>query len=304
MNHIIKMLKTKTILSFIAAYFLLAGNLQAQGLHQTAKTKFLTVNGIKYAYRTYGQKSGLPLVLLPHFVGTMDDWDPSLTNELAKTHLVVIFDNKGVGGSGGETPSSITQMSEDAVAFIKALGYQKVDLLGFSMGGFIGQQIAIDHPGLLRRLILSGTAPRGGDIADNTPVIENKEKKTAEQMREFLFFTGTDNGIKESKAFWKRIQERKVDRDPDTKVPAILAQNKAIQDYTAEKDASFNAIKKITIPVLIVNGAHDRMDPPSNSLVMVTHMPNAKMIIYPDAGHGSLFQYSQDFAKQVNSFLK
>jgi len=277
---------------------------QAQGLHQTVKTQFIQVNGARFAYRTFGVKSGTPLVLFQHFVGTMDDWDPRLTNDLAKTHWVVLFDNRGVGGSEGTAPSSINGMADDAVAFINAMGYPKVDILGFSMGGFIAQQIALDHGDLIRKLILVGTAPRGGDIADNTPIIENKEHRNAEQWREFLFFTGTENGVKESKAFWRRIQERKTDRDPDTRVPSILAQNKAIQDYTAEKDANYSALARITLPVLIVNGAHDKMDPPGNSLVMVTHMPNAKMILYPDAGHGSLFQCSRDFTRQVNDFLQ
>ncbi len=298
------MFKSVLLISFLATFLTNSGVAFAQNTHQTAPTRFVTVKGVKFAYRTFGKSTGIPLVFLQHFTGTMDNWDPALTDGFAKTHRVILFDNKGIGSSTGITPSTITEMSEDAVSFINALQLKKVDLLGFSIGGFIAQQIVLDHPALVRKLILAGTAPRGGDITDNQPVIENKEKRTQLQQILYLFFDNTPTSQAKGQEFLKRLALRQVNRDQATKVPSILAQNNAINKYRDQKDATFKHLENIQIPVLVVNGVHDAMVPASNSYTLETHIKNAKLILYPDAGHGALFQYHDDFVKQANDFLK
>jgi pimeloyl-ACP methyl ester carboxylesterase len=287
--------------------FLLIFNSQqavAQNNHQTAQTQFVEVNGTKYAYRSYGNNSATPLIFLQHFTGTMDNWDPEVTDGFAKNHHIILFDNKGVGSSTGETPSAINEMAVDAYGFITALGYKKVDLLGFSLGGFIAQRIAIEHPELVHKLILAGTGPQGGDITDNGPVLENKEKRTPLEQILFLFFDPTPTSQAKGKEFIQRISLRKINRDTDTRVASILAQNDAINKYKGQKDDTFKHLDKITIPVLVVNGVHDAMIPSSNSFVLETHLKNAKLILYPDSGHGAIFQYHEDFIKQAEAFLR
>lgn len=299
-----KILKHQIAAIIIGAAITLGSAANAQSTHQTAKTKFVDVRGTKFAYRIFGKTGGTPLVFLQHFTGTMDNWDPAVTNEFAKTHQVVLFDNRGIGSSGGETPASIEEMAGDAVAFINSLGYKQVDLLGFSVGGFIAQDIAIDHPALVHKLILAGTAPRGGDITDNQPVLENKEKLTPPQQLLHLFFDATPTSQAKGREFLQRISARQVNRDANTKVPSILAQNDAINKFKAAKDPEYKNLLNLHQPVLVVNGVHDAMVPASNSYVLVSHIKNAKLILYPDAGHGAIFQYHDDFVKQANSFLK
>lgn len=299
-----KTLKSISVVTTMITVLLFQGTAFSQNNHQTAKTKFVTVNGEKFAYREFGKGTGVPLVFFQHFTGTMDNWDPAVTDTFAKTHKVILFDNKGIGSSTGLAPTSITEMSEDAVSFLNAIHLKKIDVLGFSIGGFITQQIAIDHPELIRKMILVGTGPRGGDITDNQPVLENKEKRTGPEQLLYLFFASTPTSQQKGNEFLHRISLRQVNRDTQTKVPSILAQNEAINKYKAEKDPEYSPLKKISIPVLIVNGVHDRMVPSSNSYTLETHIKNAKLILYPDAGHGSLFQYHDDFVKQSNAFLE
>jgi pimeloyl-ACP methyl ester carboxylesterase len=299
-----KILKFISVTMTVIAVLLFKLTAFAQGIHQTAQTKFVVVKGEKFAYRKFGNGSGVPLVFFQHFTGTMDNWDPALTNGFAKTHKVILFDNMGIGSSTGVAPSSITEMSEEAVAFLTAMHLSKVDVVGFSIGGFITQQIAIDHPGLIRKMILAGTGPRGGDITDNQPVIENKEKRTGSEQLLYLFFTQTPNSQQKGKEFLQRMSLRRVNRDANTKVASILAQNDAINKYKSEKDLKFSPLAKINIPVLVVNGVHDTMVPSINSYTLETHIKNSKLILYPDAGHGGLFQYHDDFVKQSNAFLQ
>lgn len=299
-----KTLKSISIVTTLIVALLFQGAAFSQNNHQTAKTKFVTVKGEKFAYREFGKETGIPLVFFQHFTGTMDNWDPAVTDGFAKTHKVILFDNRGIGSSTGVAPSSITEMSEDAVSFLNALHLKQVDVVGFSIGGFITQQIAIDHPGLIRKMILAGTGPRGGDITDNQPVIENKEKRTGPELLLYLFFAPTPSSQQKGKEFLQRILLRQVNRDANTKVPSILAQNAAINKYKGEKDPAFSPLTTINIPVLIVNGVHDAMVPAVNSYTLETHIKNAKLILYPDAGHGGLFQYHDDFVKQSNVFLQ
>lgn len=298
-----KNLKFKFAVLTISTAILFGSVANAQNNHQMAITHAVNVNGAKFSYRIFGKKGGVPIVFLQHFTGTMDNWDPALTDGFAKTHEVILFDNRGIGSSTGETPKTIEGMADDATAFINSLGYKKVDLLGFSVGGFIAQEIAIDHPALVRKLILAGTGPRGGDITDNQPVLENKEKLTPPQQLLQLFFDATPTSQAKGKEFLKRISARQVNRDANTKVPSILSQNDAINKFKADKDPEYKNLLNIHQPVLIVNGIHDQMVPASNSYVLVSHVKNAKLILYPDAGHGALFQYHDDFIKQANSFL-
>lgn len=299
-----KIIKLISVITTIITTLLFQGTAFSQNNHQTAKTKFVTVKGEKFAYREFGKGTGIPLVFFQHFTGTMDNWDPALTDAFSKTHKVVLFDNRGIGSSTGQAPTSITEMSEDAVAFLDAIHLEKVNVVGFSIGGFITQQIAIDHPGLIHKMILVGTGPRGGDITDNQPVLENKEKRTGPEQLLYLFFAPTPTSQQKGNEFLHRISLRQENRDAQTKVPSILAQNEAINKYKGEKDPEYSPLKEISIPVLIVNGVHDRMVPANNSFTLETHIQNAKLILYPDAGHGSLFQYHDDFIEQSNKFLK
>lgn len=288
----------------LAMYFLIGLPIsKAQNNHKTAETKFIIVKGAKFAYRTFGKQTGVPLVFLQHFTGTMDNWDPAVTNGFALSRRVILFDNRGIGSSEGETPNTMEAMAEDAAAFIEALGLKQVDLLGFSVGGFIAQHMAVNHPTLIRKIILAGTAPRGGDITDNAPVLENKEKRTGPEMLLYLFFDATPTSQEQGKEFLKRIMERQDKRDADTKLPSILAQNEAINKYRDDKNTGFPMLAMINHPVLVVNGVRDRMVPTHNSYDLETHLKNARLILYPDSGHGAIFQYHDDFVRQANYFL-
>ncbi|TKC65678.1 alpha/beta hydrolase [Pedobacter hiemivivus] len=272
--------------------------------HQTAPTQFLDVNGTDFAYRSFGRDKGIPVIFLQHFTGTMDNWDPVLTDAIALQHPVVLFNNKGVGSSKGTTPTTVSEMVQDALAFIKSLGYTKVNLLGFSLGGFIAQQIAADYPDLVNRLILAGTGPIGGKaIAQLESSVEKALADGPERVLINLFFSKTPTSIKAGEAFLARLSERKQDRDPQFSQETFANQAKAIVAYGLADHQDYSQLKSISQPTLIVNGNEDIMVDSINSYIMLQNIPNSRLLMWSNSGHGALFQYNLDFAVEVNAFL-
>jgi pimeloyl-ACP methyl ester carboxylesterase len=272
--------------------------------HKTVPTKFINVNGTEITYRSFGKKEGIPVILLQHFTGNMDNWDPEVTNAIAINHPVILFNNKGVGSSKGTTPDNISEMARDAVDFIYALGYNKVNILGFSLGGFIGQKIATDYPELIHKLILAGTGSIGGKaIAQLESHLEKAFVDGPDRVLINLFFSKTPNSIKAGEAFLERLAERKLHRDLPTSQATIASQARAIIEYGLATDEDNKELKSIKQPVLIVNGSDDVMVDSSNSYKMLQNIPNAKLVLWSDSGHGGIFQYSEDFTREVNSFL-
>lgn len=272
--------------------------------HETVPTTFIDVKGIKFAYRSFGQPKGIPIIFLQHFTGTLDNWDPALTNELARTHPVILFDNKGVGSSEGETPATVAEMANDTYDFINALGMEKVHLLGFSLGGFIAQNLAERYPELVDKVILAGTGPKGSEgITEIVNVVTEGMSDGPDKVLRNIFFSKTDNGIEAGEQFLERLQLRKENRDTPTSGATVNAQATAIITYGYEKDPVYQQLRNIKQPVLIVNGTNDLIVPSVNSFTLSQYLINSKLILWSDSGHGALFQYSQDFVKAANAFL-
>ncbi|HEY9049390.1 MAG TPA: alpha/beta hydrolase [Ohtaekwangia sp.] len=272
--------------------------------HETVPTQYVDVKGSKFAYRSFGKQGGIPIIFLQHFTGTMDNWDPAVTNALAKNHHVILFNNKGVSTSSGKTPDSVAEMANDALDFIKALGYSQVDLLGFSLGGFIAQNIAANHPSLVRKVVLAGTGPIGSEGITNLESVINEGFKDGPANALInLFFTKSEESINAGRAFMKRLQLRTNERDTPSTNETIGAQAKAIITFGYLKDDDHKQLSAIKQPVLIVNGTSDLIVPSINSYVLSQHIINSKLIIWGDAGHGGLFQYHEDFVREVEIFL-
>lgn len=274
-------------------------------LHETATTRFIEVGGTKYAYRIFGKETGIPLIFLHHFTATIDDWDPQVTNGLAQHFKVVLVDNKGIGASGGQTPDNIKAMSDDITAVIRALGFTKVNLLGFSMGGFVAQQIALDTPELVNKLILAATSLKGGEGLSNLPDIMKEAFATApEDPRLFLFYSKTPESIALGRQSLARVKKRKENRVPATGMPSIQAQVMSILGWAAEDKNVYSELSRIKQPALVVNGNNDIMFPTINSYNLFQHLPNAKLSLYADSGHGAIYQYADRFVKEATDFLE
>ena len=263
-----------------------------------------TANGITYVYRELGEKIGIPIVFFTHLSANLDNWDPRIIDGIAKQHWVITFDNTGVGLSSGQVPGTIKEMAEDAIDFIKALGFKQIDILSFSMGGMIAQELLELEPTLIRKVILTGTGPRGGKGIENVTKISNQDLVraifTLKDVKTYLFFTRTSNGKKKAKEFLARIKERKQNRDKMVSLKGYYTQLKAINRWGKSTPADLSKIKQ---PILVVNGEADRMVPTENSYDLVQRLLNSKLVIYKDAGHGAIFQYHQEFAKEVLAFL-
>jgi len=274
---------------------------------QTAATQLIDVKGTSFAYREFGAPSAIPLVFLHHLTATLDDWDPAVLDGLAATRRVIIFDNRGVGRSGGVTPDSVAAMARDAAAFLDAKGLKQVDLLGYSLGGFVAQLLAVTRPALVRRLILAGTGPAGGEgISDVEAVLTGAMQKGAAQGRHpksFLFFSPTSSSQRAGQEFLTRLAARKQDLDTAASNETIQAQVKAIAVWGSPSSAKEVDLGAIRQPALVVNGNHDIMVPTSNSIVLFEKLGNAQLSLYPDSGHGALFQHSRSFVEQVGRFL-
>ena len=263
-----------------------------------------TANGITYVYRELGEKIGIPIVFFTHLSANLDNWDPRIIDGIAKQHWVITFDNTGVGLSSGQVPGTIKEMAEDAIDFIKALGFKQIDILSFSMGGMIAQELLELEPTLIRKVILTGTGPRGGKGIENVTKISNQDSVraifTLKDVKTYLFFTRTLNGKRKAKEFLARIKERKHNRDKMISLKGYLTQLKAINRWGKSTPADLSKIKQ---PILVVNGEADRMVPTENSYDLVQRLLNSKLVIYKDAGHGAIFQYHEEFTKEVLAFL-
>jgi pimeloyl-ACP methyl ester carboxylesterase len=277
--------------------------------HVTAPTQFAEANGIRFAYRRFGQEGGTPLLFMQHFRGGMDHWDPVVTDGFAKNRPVILFDNAGVASSSGETPDTIDAMAEHAADFVRVLELSQVDLLGFSIGGYVAQTLTIRHPELIRRLILVGTGPRAGQPPQDPKYAEYgglTDPKTGESPLEAflnLFFQPSEMSQSAAKAFWARRHARKEDVDMPTSAQTMAAQRAAITEWRQPRGGRFAELKAIIQPTLVVNGHSDIMVPTINSFTLSQNIPNAQLIVYPDSGHGSLFQFPELFVTHGRLFL-
>jgi pimeloyl-ACP methyl ester carboxylesterase len=272
---------------------------------ENAATQSVDVNGTSFVYREIGKKGGVPVVFLHHLTAVLEDWDPRVVDGVAAKHHVVVFDNRGVGGSGGATPQTVEEMARDAIAFIGALGFSRVDLLGFSLGGFVSQAIAQQQPGLVRKIILAGTGPAGGEsIANVGAVLQDafgKAGASNKHPKQFLFFTQSSNGQAAAGDFLRRLKERTKELDAPVSNETVQAQIAAIHAW-GQGDAT--GLATVQQPVLVVNGDEDVMVPSFNSFELARRLPNAKLSIFPDAGHGGIFQYHAAFVQQALAFLQ
>lgn len=270
----------------------------------TAPNLFLKGKKNKFAYREMGEKEGIPLVLLTHLSATLDNWDPLLINTLAENHWVIVFDNVGVGLSDGKVPETIKEMADGAIEFIHGLNIEQVDLLGLSMGGMIAQELVAKEPLLVRKLILVGTGPRGGEGISDVTKVTNKDFLrsilTRKDIKTYLFFTETENGRRKAAEFLDRINTRSQVKDKNIRFSSYQNQLTAINRWGKEKPVDLSTINQQT---LIVNGDHDRMVPTVNSYDLAKRIPKSTLKIYPDAGHGSLFQFPIDFSQIVSEFI-
>ena len=274
--------------------------------HETAQTQFIEADGIRFAYRHFGAGSGIPLVFFQHFMGNLDDHDPALTDAFAADREVILFNNAGVASSTGTTPDTIEQAARDAAVFIDALGLETVDLLAHSMGGIIAQQLALDRPELARRLVLVGTAPRGGvglgAMAPETRALFFKTYDHQEVMWLPILFAPSESSQAAGRAYLARMMARK-DRDAEVSMETVQAQATAIAAYGAQKDETYAHLRDLHQPTLVVNGDNDIIIPTINSYLLQQHLPNAQLILYPDANHGAHHQYPELFVQHTKLFL-
>ncbi len=274
----------------------------------TASTQFLQAGSETYAYRRFGRAADRPLLCLQHFTGTLDNWDPAVTDPLAREQEMILFDSAGVGRSTGRVPTTIADMAGHAMAFLDGLGVASCDVLGFSLGGMVAQQLAQDRPSIIRRMILAGTAPRGGDD------IMHLEKPslarhlgdptlTGYAVLQKIFFAPTASSQAAGATFVERLSQRKEDLDTPSGPAVAAAQIAAFREWEQSRGTRFADLVGIHQPTLVVNGIHDEMIPVSNSYRLSENLPNAMLLVYPDSGHGSISQFHESFPRQAAAFL-
>jgi pimeloyl-ACP methyl ester carboxylesterase len=269
-----------------------------------APARTIDAGGVTFAYRELGPKGGIPVVFFVHLAATLDNWDPRIVDVIAQDRHVITFDNRGVGSSSGSVPDSVEAMADDAYTFIRALGFDTIDIFSFSLGGMIAQDLVVKHPELVRKLVLTGTGPRGGKDIDKVATTTYwdilRATLTRSDPKEFLFFNRNATGKPAAKAFVERLKERMIDRDQDISLKGFQTQLKAIQKYgrSAPSDLS-----RITQPTLIANGDNDRMVPSVLSDDLHRRIKDSTLVIYPDSGHGGIFQFHQQFAPVAAEFL-
>jgi len=270
-----------------------------------APTRRVDAAGATFAYRRLGPATGVPVILLNHWGAVLDNFDPRIVDGLAATRPVIAVNYRGVGASGGKAPLTVAEMAADVIAVIRALGFEEVDLIGFSLGGFVAQDIVRKEPDLIRKLILAGTGPAGGEGIEQVgsvswPLII-KGMLTFRDPKYYLFFTSAANSRRAAKDFLERLKERKADRDKPITLAAFLRQLKAIKAWGKQAPQDLSVILK---PILVANGDHDIMVPSSNSIDLARRLPNAELVLYEDAGHGGIFQYHETFVKKALAFLE
>ncbi|MEJ0028373.1 MAG: alpha/beta hydrolase [Rhizomicrobium sp.] len=271
--------------------------------HQTAPTQFVEAKGIRFAYRRFGETGGIPIVLNVHFRGTMDHWDPAVTDGLAQHREVILFDNAGIGASSGRTPASVPGMATDAISFIEALGIGKANILGYSIGGKVAQEIAVQAPDLVRKLILVGTGPRGADTAaSKSAEIFSATYDPPEHLWIAAHFLPNAAGRAAGLKYLER-KHRRQDRSPEVSEVSAAAQLQAIVSSNEKTEGVLNYLADIHQPALVVDGSNDLIIPTINGFTLQQHLPNAQLIIYPDSSHGPLNQYPELFVKHVTLFL-
>jgi pimeloyl-ACP methyl ester carboxylesterase len=274
----------------------------------TAPTQFLQTSREKYAYRRFGLGSKLPLLCLQHFTGTLDNWDPAVTDPLAEDREVILFENAGLGRSSGAVPNTVAGMAAHALAFLDGLGLKSCDVLGFSLGGAVAQHMVLERPSIFRRMILVGTAPRGGENImhlDKPSTAKHLQDPTLKgyAVLQKIFFAPTESSQAAGAAFIERLIQRTQDREPNSGPPVAQAQMAAFREWEQVSGERFSDLKKIQHPTLVVNGIFDEMIPVINSYWLSAHLPNAVLLTYPDSGHGSLFQFHESFTRQAAAFL-
>ena len=268
-------------------------------------THTIDVGGTSFAYRELGPRGGTPLVFLHHFAAVLDDWDPGVIDPIAERRHVITFDNRGIGASGGKVPHKLDAMAADAAAFVRELGHEQIDLLGFSIGGGVAQEVTLNNPDLIRRLVLTGTGHRGGGGLTKMPLIVGsaytKAALTRQDARQFLFFNRNDVGKAAGKDYFTRLAERTTDRDKKISRQAQVAQLAAIREAGLGEP---HDLSKITQPTFVANGDNDVMVASSQSRTLAERIPDSKLVIYPDSGHGGIFQYREQFVPELLQFLE
>jgi len=269
-----------------------------------AANQSIKVGNIAFAYRDIGPLSDVPLVLFNHWGAVLDNFDPQIIDGLAKTRRVIATDYRGIGGSSGSAPLTVGEMADDAINLIRTFGFEKVDLLGFSLGGFVVQDIALKAPELVHRLMLTGTGPAGGTGIKNVGAVAwplmIKGFLHLRDPKFYLFFTQTKNGRQAASDFLKRLKERKKDRVKGPTPSAFIRQLQAIKAWGNQAPQNLG---RLQIPTLVANGDSDIMVPSVNSISLANRIPNAQLIIYEDAGHGAIFQHHADFVTKALAFL-
>ena len=280
---------------------------KATASNSTAPTQYVTVGDNTYAYRQFGSGPGLPLLFLQHFTGTLDNWDPAVTDPLALGRSVILFESAGIGRSSGKVPTTVAGMADHALQFLDARGLSQVDVLGFSLGGMVAQVMALKRPALFRRIILTGTGPEGGvGVAMDRPellkIFADQKMPSSEKLLK-LFFATTETSQSAGHQFVQRLARRTQDKDIPTTAESAGAQLAAMAAWEKSGGEPYADLKKIMQPVLVTNGNNDIMIPTVNSFTLSAHLADAQLIIYPDSGHGALFQYAGAYTSHVSEFL-
>lgn len=272
--------------------------------YRDVQTRSISAGGVNFTYRELGPKGGTPVVFFVHLAGNMDNWDPRIIDVIARDHHVVTFDNRGIGSSSGQTPDNMEAMADDADSFVRAMGFQKIDIFGFSLGGMVAQAFVLKHPELVRKLVLTGTGPAGGKGIDQVARVTYYDilrgLLTGADPKEFLFFNRNATGKSAARAFVNRLKERSVNRETPVSVKVLRTQLAALKKWGRQAPAD---LSKITQPTLIANGDNDRMVPSELSADLHRRIKGSELVIYPDSGHGGIFQYHEKFAPLAAEFL-